>query len=182
MDFYIKNMVCGRCERAVRRLFDKYAIPVSHLELGLVQCPTMPAPEPLAALEVDLKHEGFELARHPEAQLLVRIKNFVTTYLDTHDQRTFSEALSAHFYADYGHLSRQFSAAEGRTLEQYLIGQRIERAKELLQMGELTVSEIAACLGYRSNSHFSAQFKQHTQQTPTQFRKEGGERRFWDQV
>ena len=182
MKIHIKNMVCVRCERAVQRIFDQHHLSVTQLTLGLVDIAVAPDSTQLAALEADLKAEGFALVRSPEAQLVNQIKSYVTTYLDQRDTRTFSEALAGHLHADYGHLSRQFSAAEGRTLEHYLILQRVERSKELLQMKELTISEIAHQLGYRSNSHFSAQFKKHTHQTPTQYRKTGGGRQSLDQL
>jgi AraC-like DNA-binding protein len=62
---------------------------------------------------------------------------------------------------------------EGRTIEQYYIQQRIEKAKELVTYDELTLSEIAFKLGYSSVAHLSAQFKKITGMTPTVFKKLG---------
>jgi len=44
---------------------------------------------------------------------------------------------------EYTQLSGMFSAIEGKTIEQFFIEQRIEKAKELLVYGQLTLSEIA---------------------------------------
>jgi AraC-like DNA-binding protein len=60
------------------------------------------------------------------------------------------------------------------TIEQYLILQRIERVKELLKYGELTLSEIAYRMGYSSVAHVSNQFKKVTGMTPSEFKKLGG--------
>jgi len=60
---------------------------------------------------------------------------------------------------------------ENVTIEHFVILQRIERAKELLKYGELTLSEIAVELGYRSVQHLSNQFKSVTGLTPTQFKR-----------
>ena len=182
MEFHIKNMVCPRCERAVRRIFAELEMTLEHLELGYVRSKHTPLPATLARLTAALQDEGFELIKAPRQQLVNRIKSYVTTYLDTGDPRTFSNALRDHLHLDYGNLSRQFSQTEGRTIEQYIIAQRVERAKELLQLGELPVSEIADQLGYRTNSHFSAQFKRLTGLTPTQFRKDAQGRQFLDEV
>ena len=71
----------------------------------------------------------------------------------------------------YSYLSSLFSKVEGRTIEKYVILQRIERVKELLVYGEMTISEIAYKLGYSSSQYLSNQFKAETGLTPSQFRK-----------
>jgi len=60
---------------------------------------------------------------------------------------------------------------EGITLEQYIIRQKIERAKELLFYDELNLSQIADRLGYSSVAHLSAQFKKITGLTPSELKK-----------
>jgi AraC-like DNA-binding protein len=60
---------------------------------------------------------------------------------------------------------------EGITLEQYIIRQKIERAKELLFYDELNLSEIADRLGYSSVAHLSGQFKKITGLTPSEMKK-----------
>jgi AraC family transcriptional regulator len=47
----------------------------------------------------------------------------------------------------------------------------VERAKELLQEPELTVTDIALECGFTHQSHFAKQFKRLTGMTPNQFRK-----------
>jgi AraC family transcriptional regulator len=56
------------------------------------------------------------------------------------------------------YLSRQFSAATGMTLQQYLRRIRLERAAELLRTGQCNVTEAALEVGYSSLSHFSTAF------------------------
>ena len=63
------------------------------------------------------------------------------------------------------------------TVEKYVIAQKIERAKELLTYGELTLNEIADRLSYSSTAYLSAQFKSVTGLTPTQFRQQKEKRR-----
>ena len=60
---------------------------------------------------------------------------------------------------------------------QFVIRQRIERAKELLVYGEQTLSEIAWALGYSSVAYLSNQFKRVTGFTPTHYRKIREEKR-----
>ena len=73
---------------------------------------------------------------------------------------------------DYSYLSSLFSSVENITIEQYIILQKIEKVKELLKYDELTLSEIAYQLGYKSVNHLSGQFKKLTGMTASTFKKE----------
>ena len=53
-----------------------------------------------------------------------------------------------------------------------IIAQKIERAKELLDYGELSLGEIADRLDYSSPAHLSAQFKTLTGLTPRQYKQQ----------
>ena len=81
-----------------------------------------------------------------------------------------SDYLAKEVGYDYSYLSNLFSSAEGITIEKYLIGQKIEKTKELLIYEEMTLSEIAFELGYSSTQHLSSQFKKVTGMNPSQFK------------
>lgn len=51
----------------------------------------------------------------------------------------------------------------------------MERAKELINYGELPMVEVAQQLGYSSLAHLSRQFRQVTGLTPTEFQRLGPE-------
>lgn len=57
------------------------------------------------------------------------------------------------------HLSRQFSAVTGLTIQQYLRQTRLERAADLLRGGRHNVTEAALAVGYNSLSHFTVAFR-----------------------
>ena len=67
-------------------------------------------------------------------------------------------------------ISKLFSETEGITIEQFVIHQKIEKAKELLVYDEMNLNEISFKLNYSSVAHLSAQFKKVTGLTPTQFK------------
>lgn len=73
--------------------------------------------------------------------------------------------------------SKLFSQNQGITLEQYFILQKIEKVKELLFYNEFSLTEIAGKLGYKSVQHLSAQFRNTTGFTPTEFKKMKGQNR-----
>ena len=79
--------------------------------------------------------------------------------------------MAEELHYDYNYLSNLFSSLEGITLEQYIIRQKIERAKELLFYDELNLSQIASKLGYSSVAHLSGQFKKITGFTPSELKR-----------
>ncbi|MGH3246573.1 MAG: helix-turn-helix transcriptional regulator [Trebonia sp.] len=68
------------------------------------------------------------------------------------------------------HFSRQFRAAYGETPYAYLMTRRIERAKALLRIGDLTVTDVCLAVGCTSLGSFSARFTQLAGETPTAYR------------
>ena len=171
---YIKNMVCDRCIKAVRHILERQDASIDTIELGEVQL-IQPFPGDTNALAQALEDEGFKLIDSRESQLINAVKSCVIKHVHHVDveespKMSFSSLLEQKVGRDYAYLSQLFSSIEGRTIESYLIDQRIERVKELLKYGELTVSEIAWKLQYSSVQHLSKQFKQKTGLTPSQFR------------
>ena len=65
------------------------------------------------------------------------------------------------------------SASEGLTIEKFIIRQKVERAKELIDYDELPIAGVAELLGYSSPTHHSRQFLQLTGLTPTKFQRLG---------
>ena len=68
------------------------------------------------------------------------------------------------------HFSRQFRAAYGETPHAYLMTRRIERAKALLRLGELSVTDVCVAVGFSSLGSFSARFTELTGESPTAYR------------
>jgi AraC-like DNA-binding protein len=69
-----------------------------------------------------------------------------------------------------GHFSRQFRAAYGETPHSYLMTRRIERAKALLRLGDLSVTDVCLAVGCTSLGSFSARFTEVVGETPTAYR------------
>jgi AraC-like DNA-binding protein len=69
------------------------------------------------------------------------------------------------------YLSHVFSQESEFSLFAYLTALRMQKARELLQAGEMNVSEVAAAVGYESSNYFSKVFRKHFGQPPSAFRR-----------
>lgn len=92
-------------------------------------------------------------------------------------QTNLSNYLSQKLHQDYNYISNMFSEAEGTTIEKYFIVQKIEKVKELLEYGELSLGEIAFQMQYSSVAYLSNQFKKTTGMTTTVFKKQSHAKR-----
>ena len=162
--FYIKNMVCNRCILVVTRLLEKAGFTPLDVGLGTVVVQEKPGREQREAFRKLLEAYGFELIDDSRMRLIEQIRTAVIELVH------YSEDASK-VNRDYSALSKLFSEVNGISIEKYFLAQRIERVKELLAYGDLTVSEIADKLRYSSVAHLSAQFRAQTGMSPTEFRR-----------
>ncbi|MFI6100766.1 helix-turn-helix transcriptional regulator [Lentzea sp. NPDC051213] len=68
------------------------------------------------------------------------------------------------------HFARQFRAAYGETPYGYLMTRRIERAKSLLRLGTMSVTEVCMEVGCTSLGSFSSRFTELVGETPSAYR------------
>lgn len=171
----IKNMVCNRCIKVVSEELEKLGLYIRHIELGEAEVDGKKDNLPLEDIRKVLEENGFELIEDKRAKTIEQIKLIILELVRRNgDENPLDEKYSEYIVEktgmDYHYLSSLFSSVENITIEQYIILQKIERAKELLKYGELTLSEIAYKLGYSSVQHLSNQFKKITGLTASQFK------------
>jgi AraC-like DNA-binding protein len=82
------------------------------------------------------------------------------------------EALARGANISAGHLSRQFRAAYGESVYQYLMTRRIERAMALLRRGDLSVTEICFAVGCSSLGTFTTRFTELVGLSPGAYRRQ----------
>ena len=63
----------------------------------------------------------------------------------------------------------RFTQQVGVAPKEYLLSWRMEIAKDLLRQDDLTISEIADRVGYKSASAFSLAFRKHVGTSPSRF-------------
>jgi AraC-like DNA-binding protein len=82
------------------------------------------------------------------------------------------EALARGVHMSAGHLSREFKRVYGESPYSYLMTRRIERAKALLDRGDLSVTEICFAVGCSSLGTFSTRFSELVGVAPSVYRRE----------
>lgn len=93
-------------------------------------------------------------------------------------RRRFAEELSLEDVAEHVHLnpfyfSKVFKQHVGETFIDFLTGLRIDRAKELIEEGRLSLKEICYEVGYKDPNYFSRVFKKVTGVAPSEYRSSG---------
>ena len=79
--------------------------------------------------------------------------------------------LSEHFYLNKFYLAHAFKKKYGVTIMRYLNELRCAEAKRLLESTDLSITQIAICVGYNSSSHFSDSYKKIMGEAPAYTRK-----------
>jgi AraC family transcriptional regulator len=111
---------------------------------------------------VEFKANG--LSQSQLARVVDYIKANLTQDLSILDLATLTGMSESHF-------SRSFKRSVGITPYQYLIQQRVERAKQLLEQRSISISTIALDCGFANQTHFTKVFHQMTGMTPKAYQK-----------
>lgn len=103
-------------------------------------------------------------SRCPKRNLIRLLNNHDTLKLNVNDLANLSGRSISTF-------TRDFKVVYGVTPKRWLQNKRLDRAYELLTSTELTVTHIAADVGYENVSHFIKSFKDKHKITPKQFQQ-----------
>ncbi len=110
-------------------------------------------------------------ARGPDGALPRGRLRTVVEYIEEHlDVSPTLAQIAAVAHLSPYHFARQFKTATGLPPHEYVIARRVERAKQFLRCGDLSLAEVAAQAGFADQSQFSRHFKRLVGVTPGQFR------------
>jgi AraC family transcriptional regulator len=169
------------CPTGLRRLRHNEAItsPVAEMILRALVCDLQDG-SPAGALVGDslivalMAHlRGAGPASHQASGLAPAVCKRVQAYIDEHLATPVSLAeLAGLARTSVRHFCRAFRASTGYSPHQYLLRQRVERAKALMDKDgmPLSLSEIAQSLGFADQSQFTRTFRQHAGITPAAYR------------
>ncbi|MBC9911701.1 helix-turn-helix domain-containing protein [Chitinophaga varians] len=170
----IKNMVCNRCVMVVAQHVEKLNIGLQQVTLGELTFKHHITTAQKKQVTHTLMSLGFEVIDDEKTKIVERIKHIIIDLVH-HQEKEVNSNLSAILSTDlncaYSYLSGIFSEITGNTIQKYYIAQKIERAKELLDYDELTLSEIADRLNYSSVAYLSNQFKKVAGLAPSAYKQ-----------
>ena len=124
-------------------------------------------------LKEKLGEYGIEVIENQKTALVQKIKDAITEMIFSEENIHVKASvyLSEKLGHSYGYISNIFSQVTYTSIENFIILQKIEYAKQLLIMENLSLTDIAHRLNYSSVAHLSTQFKNTTGMTPSQFQK-----------
>lgn len=97
-----------------------------------------------------------------------KIAEYIT---DNYSSEITLELLSKKFTISKSHMSRQFKAATGFNISEYISVVRIKNAQRLLLTTNYHITQIATMCGFNNSSYFTAVFKRILGISPLKLRK-----------
>lgn len=94
---------------------------------------------------------------------------------ESYSENISLEWLAEKTYLSAGYLSGLFKKTTGKSVVQYIIICRMEKAKELLESTNMKIVDICKMVGYNSPSYFGLQFKKYYHISPQAMRGEHDE-------
>lgn len=95
---------------------------------------------------------------------------YIAEHLNDEDLSIVSVA--THVYLNPVYFGRVFKNTFHMTFKKYLLQQRMEKAKRLLEEGNVSIGNICEQVGINNPSYFSHLFKQYTGKLPSEYKKE----------
>ena len=100
--------------------------------------------------------------------IIDQIKIYITKSLASDLSR---ESLAKEFFLNPNYLSRLFKKETGISLQDYILQERLKKAKFLLETTALSISEVHEQCGFYHSSYFSKVFKREMGMTPQEYRR-----------
>ena len=170
---HVKNMTCSCCVHLLRNELSMDGIEIHDIKLGMLIISINPEKITWKKIEAMLDGYGFEIIKDKEKLLVEQIRLAVIDLVHNSTYNAMvrnSDYLVERFGMSYPYISSLFSKHESTTLEKFTILHKIEKVKELIEYGELTLSEIAYMMGYSSVQYLSTQFKSVTGSSVTEYK------------
>lgn len=172
---YIKHIVCPRGIRMVRRELELLGLQVLDVRLGAAIINLPPGGLDWPQIRVALATAGFSLLQNPTRDFAGCLHAKVFELLRRQPaprHRAFVGVLAHELGLAPGRLYTAFASLKIGRLANWLVAQRLNYAKELLQNSTTDISRIARQLGYGGLAHFSGQFRRTFQCSPSGYRQQ----------
>ena len=168
-------MVSNCCIRLLKYDFEKHNIEVKKITLSYAEI-SFNSKEVTQDVIIDiLKLSGLSIISSRDEKIVEDIKQAVIELIHQMNNADSiakkSEYIVEKLGLNYRYLSKLFSKYESITLEKYIILNKIERIKNLIDEDEYTLSEIAYMMDYSSVQYLSNQFKKETAYSVSEYKE-----------
>ncbi|NMH27339.1 helix-turn-helix domain-containing protein [Flavobacterium silvaticum] len=174
MKLYLKFDTNHACRVILQEKMQEFGIDYELKELGEVEIKGNLPADVQKNLEAALEHYGIRMVNNHKNTLIEKTKDIIVEMIYEKEKlpsTNISTYLADRLNHSYGYISNLFSEVTYSSIENFIIIQKIERAKQLIIDGEFTLTEISYQLNYSSVAHLSNQFKKTTGLTPTSFQR-----------
>ncbi|MGL2966212.1 helix-turn-helix domain-containing protein [Flavobacterium sp. XGLA_31] len=173
MKMFIKFDFNAVCRKVLEEKLEKHGIKHRILGFGEVEILEKADDHKFSDLAEELATYGIEIIENQKSILVQKIKDTIIEMIHNPDLVNVKSSvyLAEKLGHSYGYLSNLFSDTTYTSIENYIILQKIEYAKQLIVSSDLSLTEIAFQLNYSSVAHLSTQFKNVTGITPSAFQR-----------
>ena len=171
---YFKHDFNKMCHTILEEQLAVFHIDYKINSIGEIEIPERISERQYSLLEAVFLRYGISIVTDKKSMLIQKTKAAIIEII--HQDKKISTSKMSSYLAgkmnhSYGYLSNVFSEVAHTSIENFIIIQKIERAKQLLAGGEFTLTEIAFKLNYSSVAHLSNQFKKTIGISPSAFQR-----------
>lgn len=174
MKLYVHFDFNAICKKVLEEQLDKLKLDHEIVSINEVKIKDELSSQQVAELNAALKNYGIEVVENQKNALVQKIKNTIIEMVYLEDNLPTiktSSYLADKLNHSYGYIANLFSEVTYSSIENFIILQKIERAKQLIAHSDLTLTEISNKLNYSSVAHLSNQFKKTTGLSPSVFQR-----------
>jgi AraC-like DNA-binding protein len=173
MKLYMKFNSSIACKKIIEEQLEKLNIHFEYKGFAEIEVDDAVSRRGLSEINASLCDYGIEIIENQKSILVQRIKDTITemVYMEEKPPISNSAYISDKLKERYNYLASVFSEVTHTSIENFIILQKTERAKQLIKTNQLSFTEIAYMLNYSSVAHFSTQFKGTIGITPSTFQR-----------
>lgn len=155
----------------IEKKLSELGIPFKYLGNGEIDFLENVSDINLAKISATLSTYGIDIIENQKSIFVQKIKDAIKDMISQEEPLLVKSSiyLSEKLNYSYGYIANLFSDITYTSVENYIIMQKIELAKQLMLTSKLSLTEIAYRLNYSSVAHLSTQFKNTTGITPSAF-------------
>lgn len=173
MKMYVKFDFNMLCKKVLEEKLKEHGLKYRLVNSGEVEFLESVNGEQRQAIKSSLEEYGMEIIESQKVALVQKIKDIIVKLVFSGEMISVKASvyIAEKMNHSYGYLSTLFSEVACTSIENFIILQKIEYAKELIISKQYSLTEIAHKLNYSSVAHLSTQFKNTTGITPSYFQK-----------